>query len=152
MKNLRHGNYPRSCVLWVKGKARNRILFLNPGQVLSSLDYNDRIALEVCLFGCKMFCVSNQMIMKTVINTLDPPNQRLAGQVHLNYYWKPDHVGRLKLLWRKDLDMCDLVCATGFIMIKEWRLAIRSKHCKGKIVQNWACGGPGLGALVMACY
>lgn len=40
----------------VKGKARNRILFLNPGQVLYSLDHTDLIALKVRLFfGCKMF-------------------------------------------------------------------------------------------------
>lgn len=66
----------------VKAKARNRILFLNPGQVLYSLYHTDLIELKVCLFDCKMFCVNNNMKRKTVIKILYPLNQRVAGQVN----------------------------------------------------------------------
>lgn len=62
----------------VKGKAQNRILFLNPGQVSNLLEYADLIAVKVCLFHVK-----NNVKIKTVIKILHPPNQTLAGQVNL---------------------------------------------------------------------
>lgn len=75
----------------VKGKAGNRMLFLNPGQVLYSLDQTDLIALKACLFDCKMFCVANNRKIKTGIKIPYPPNPRVAGQVNL----KALNVGRL---------------------------------------------------------
>lgn len=67
----------------VKAKARNRILFLNPGQVLYSLYHTDLIELKVCLSDCKMFCVNNNTKIKTVIKIPYPLNQRVAGQVNV---------------------------------------------------------------------
>lgn len=89
---------PRSYIMWVKGKARNRILVLNPGQILYSLDYTDLIALKVCLFGCKMFHVNNKKILKTVIKIAELPNQRLTGQVNFRLLLKAYNVERLRFL------------------------------------------------------
>lgn len=77
---------PRSCSVGIEGKARNRILLLNPGQGLYSLDYTNLIALNVCLLVC-LFRVKNNGKIKTVTKIPYPPNQRLAGQV--NFRWLP---------------------------------------------------------------
>ena len=121
----------------VKAKARNRILFLNPGQVVYSLNHTDLIELKVCLFDCKMFCVNNNMKIKTIIKISYPLNQRVAGQV--NFRLLLESPQRRKTGSRDGMTgcVCDLFSVMRFIMTKERLLAIKSKHCRGKTAQNW---------------